>query len=208
MDGIGLRRPAHHLPTSPGNGANIGVRQVILVDHELFGGIDLGDRPWNLEIEHVCRVLQPLGMLLAPEDSAAIGALALEHAARIMQPVGQHMDVGVAPRHQFAVVPDDAIDFIERNSHGLSPGLTLPRASRRGAAGYAWPSPPPPLQPVSTSAWSLGHAFAEGGSPVCLPKCRSTIARSTNSRPSPPALAFSGRLKRHRGRNDLLFRCG
>jgi hypothetical protein len=43
------------------------------------------------------------------------------------------MDVGVAPWHQFAIVPDDAIDFIERNSHGLSPGLTLLERPRRGA---------------------------------------------------------------------------
>jgi hypothetical protein len=47
------------------------------------------------------------------------------------------VDVGVAPWHQFAIVPDDAIDLVERNSHGLSPGLTLARP-RRGAVGYAW----------------------------------------------------------------------
>jgi hypothetical protein len=33
------------------------------------------------------------------------------------------MDIGILPRHQLAVVPDDAIDLVERNSHGLSPGL-------------------------------------------------------------------------------------
>src|SRR5205814_542010 len=88
-------------------------------------GVDLGDRPRNLKIQNPRGILQPLRMLGAPEDGAAIGALALEHAARIMQPMGQHMDVGVAPRHQFAVVPDDAVDFVERNSHRLSPGLTL-----------------------------------------------------------------------------------
>jgi hypothetical protein len=49
------------------------------------------------------------------------------------------MDVGIGPRHQFAVIPDDTIDFIERNSHGLSPGLTLlSQVSRHSAVGYAW----------------------------------------------------------------------
>jgi hypothetical protein len=113
---------AHHLRTAPGDRAEIGVRQVVLVDHELLGGVDFGDRIRNLEIEDVGRVLQPLGMRGALEHLAAIGALALEHAARIVQAVGQHMDIGVGPRHQSAVVPDDAIDLVERNSHGLSPG--------------------------------------------------------------------------------------
>jgi hypothetical protein len=38
-----------------------------------------------------------------------------------MQAVGQDVHVGVSPWHQPAVVPDDAIDLVERNSHGLSP---------------------------------------------------------------------------------------
>src|SRR5439155_5618903 len=53
--------------------------------------------------------------------------------------------------------------LLERNSHGLSPGLTRLARPRRGAVDYAWPSPAPALQPVSVSAWSPGHAFAEGG---------------------------------------------
>jgi len=66
----------HHFRAAPGDRAEIGIRQVVPVDHELFCGIDLGDRPWNLEIEDVGRVLQPLGMRGAPEDLATIGALA------------------------------------------------------------------------------------------------------------------------------------
>src|ERR1700730_6669578 len=114
-------------------------------------------------------------MLGALEDPPAIGALALEHAARIMQPVGQHMDVGVAPWHQFAIVPDDAIDLVERNSHGLSPGLTLIARPRR-----CWLRLRPHLHhPCSRfpSSHVRGHAFVVGGSPVWLPIYRSTIAR-------------------------------
>src|ERR1700694_2028658 len=99
-------------------------------------------------------------MLGALEDGPTIGALALEHAARIVQPVGQHMDVGIAPRHQFAVVPDDAIDFIERNSHGLSPGLTRSRLAPWRCWLRLAPHLLPALRPVSPPAWSLGHAFA------------------------------------------------
>ena len=67
-------------------------------------------------------------------DPPAIGALALEHGAGVMQAMGQHMDIGIGPRHQSAIVPDDAIDFVERNSHGLSPGSTHEsRVWRHGA---------------------------------------------------------------------------
>ena len=124
MNVVGLRGDAHHFGAAPGHRPDIGIRQVVLVDHELLGGIDLGDRIWNLEIEDIGRVLQPLGVFPAPEHLAAIGALALEHAARIMQAMGQHVDIGVGPRHQSAIVPDDAIDLVERNSHGFSPVVT------------------------------------------------------------------------------------
>ena len=62
-------------------------------------------------------------MLGALENDAPIGALALEHAARIMQAMGENVDVGIGPGHELAIVPDQTIDFIERNSHGLSPFL-------------------------------------------------------------------------------------
>src|SRR5436190_6385387 len=42
--------------------------------------------------------------------------------------------------------------LLERNSHGLSLGLTRLSRPRRSAVGYAWPSPPPALQPVSGPA--------------------------------------------------------
>src|SRR3954451_1519611 len=84
----------------------------------------------------------------ALENSTAVGALALEHTAGVMQPVGQHMDVGVGPRHQLAIVPDEAIDPVERNSHGhFSPS----NASRGDADGFYVKSGPP-AKPVSTLA--------------------------------------------------------
>src|SRR5258708_2157103 len=116
-------------------------------------------------------------MLGALEDRPAIGALTLEHAARIMQPVGQHMDVGVAPWHQLAIVPDDAIDFIERNSHWAFSRIDADRAP---APRRCWLRLGPRLhQPHSRfpSSHVRGHAFVVGGSPVLLPIYRSTIVR-------------------------------
>ena len=59
----------------------------------------------------------------------------------------------------------------------FSPGLARNARLRRGAAGYAWASPLPVLRRVTTPASPERHAFAKWRSPVCLPKCRSTIAR-------------------------------
>src|SRR3546814_1006692 len=47
------------------------------------------------------------------EDAPGIGALALEHAGAIVQPVAQHVQLGVAPGHRLAVVPDDAVTVVE-----------------------------------------------------------------------------------------------
>ena len=51
MDRVGLRRDAHHLRAAPGDRADIGFLLAVLVDHELFGGIDLGHRVGDFEVE-------------------------------------------------------------------------------------------------------------------------------------------------------------
>jgi hypothetical protein len=104
------------------------------------------------------------------------------------------MDVGVSPRHQFAIVPDDTIDFIERNSHGLSPGIDALAARL---------APWRRLMGLDLAGASSGHAFAECRSPVCLAKCHSTFATSSTSQPLLPSLAFSGCPKRCHGRKRL-----
>src|SRR5262249_44344931 len=87
----------------------------------------------DLEVEDLGRSPQPHGMFGALEHLPAIGALALEHAACVVQAVGQQMDVGLLPRHELAVVPDDAVDIVERDSHGLSPGCDATSAPRAWA---------------------------------------------------------------------------
>ena len=150
MDGVGLRRDAHHLRAAPGDRADIGLFLAVLLQHQFLGGVDLGDRIGDLEVEHIGRALQPLGMLGALEDAAAIGALALEHAARVMQAMGQHMQVGLVPRHQLAVVPDDPFEpVIGLRSHGLllrtSPGASATRCRAACALDGAFSAPLPTL---------------------------------------------------------------
>ena len=112
MDGVVLRRDAHHLRAAPGHRPHIGVLLAVLRDDEILGLDDLLDRVGDFEVEHVGRPLQPLGVLLGLEDLAAIGALALEHGARVMQAVGEDVQVGVLPGHQLAVVPDDPFEAV------------------------------------------------------------------------------------------------
>ena len=112
MDRVRLRRHAHHFRAAPRDRAHIGIRAIVLLDHELLGRVDLGDRIGNLEVEDVGGALQPLRVFGTLEDFAAIGAFALEHGARVMQAVGEDMHVGVAPFDELAVVPDDAVDLV------------------------------------------------------------------------------------------------
>jgi hypothetical protein len=58
-------------------------------------------------------------VLAALEDLAPIGALAFEDAARIMQAVGEDVEIGLAPVHQLAVVPDDTVEPVIRFIHGI-----------------------------------------------------------------------------------------
>ena len=54
------------------------------------------------------------------KDLTAIGALAFEYRARIVQAMAEHMQIGISPRHQLAVVPDDPLEpVIGLRSHCL-----------------------------------------------------------------------------------------
>ena len=56
-------------------------------------------------------------MVFQAKDAAVVDALAFEDATRIMQAMAQHMQLGVAPRNQSAVIPDEAVTIVERE-HG------------------------------------------------------------------------------------------
>ena len=72
-------------------------------------------------------------MLGALEDLAAIGALALEHGARIVQAMGADVQVGVAPGHELAVVPDDAVELVVGLVHHGVSSVQAPVGERFGA---------------------------------------------------------------------------
>src|SRR5262245_26563373 len=129
MDGIALRRNSHHFRPTPGDRTHVGFLLAILVDDKLFGGVDFGDRVGNFEVEDVGRALQAFGMFGALEYLARIRALALEHTASIVETMAQHMEVGLVPRHELSVVPNDAFEAVI----GLSGHSYLHR--RGGLAG-------------------------------------------------------------------------
>jgi hypothetical protein len=52
-------------------------------------------------------------MLAEPEHLAGISALPLEDRRGVMEGVGEHVDVGLAPRHQAPVQPDEAVAVVE-----------------------------------------------------------------------------------------------
>ena len=121
---------AELLRAAPGDGPHIGLFLVVAVEHLPLGGVDLGDRVGDLEVEDVGGALQPLGMLGSLVDGAAIGALALEHAAGVMQPVGQDADLAVGRRHELAVEPDQVRTLVEGHRHGISSKITNKRIHR------------------------------------------------------------------------------
>src|SRR5262245_16594538 len=72
-------------------------------------------------------------MFRALVNFAAIGALPLEHGAGVMQTMGQHMQRGLAPRHELAVVPDHPLEAVIRFlCHGDSVLILLRRGVTPG----------------------------------------------------------------------------
>ena len=135
MDGVGLRRDAHHLRAAPGDRTHIGFLLAVLLQDEFLGGVDLGGGVGDLEVEHVGGAFEPFRVLGGLEDLPAIGALAFEDAARVMQAVAEHVQIGLVPRHELAVVPDHPVEpVIGLRSHRLLLRLPRPDSSAAGAA--------------------------------------------------------------------------
>jgi hypothetical protein len=113
VNGRLLRRDRHHLAAPPGHRPDIAVDDVI-GPQDLHGGrVDLFAAIGQAISQQVRRLEQAVVMLIHLEDVPTIGALALEDAARVVQAVAQHVQLGVAPRRQFAVEPDDSVTVVE-----------------------------------------------------------------------------------------------
>src|SRR5438105_1500871 len=70
---IGLGGPPLAVAAEHGEWAMVGVLLPVLVEYEAFRRIDLGNGVRNVEIEQLSGARQPLGVLGAFEDRAAIG---------------------------------------------------------------------------------------------------------------------------------------
>ena len=71
---------------------------------KLLGGVG------KLEVVEPGRLLEPVEVLAVAEDRRAalglVAADALEDAGPVVEPVAEHVDLGVLPAHELAVVPD------------------------------------------------------------------------------------------------------
>ena len=123
-----LRRDAHHLAAAPGDRAHIAIDELVGLDHVAAGLVDLGHAVGDREIQRLGAVVQALAVLVELEDLAAVGPLPLEHRAGVVQPVAQHVQVGLAPGHQLAVEPDEAVAVVigDHIGHALSPPGSKP----------------------------------------------------------------------------------
>ena len=113
MDFCLLGGDCHHLAAAPSHRAHIAVLDILGCHHLFAGGVDLVHRKGNLEPHDGCRMEQAFGMFTQLEDMTAVNPFPLEHTTAIVETVGQHMGLGVAPRHHFAVEPDHAVAVIE-----------------------------------------------------------------------------------------------
>lgn len=103
----------------PDQRAQVAALELVLAHDLLLGLVELFLRERDLHAQDLGAVEQALGMLGQAEDRRAavgrlVGAHALEGAAAVVQRVAQHVDLGVAPVHEFAIHPDLAVTVVER----------------------------------------------------------------------------------------------
>src|ERR1700747_66779 len=135
MNLVALGRHAQSFRTAPSDGTHIGVLLIVFFEHQLLGGVDLGHRIGNIEIQNARRILQPLAVLGASKNPSAIGALALKYADRIMQTMREYADLGFGSRNELAVEPDQIRTLVEGHCHGIASLASLfPMRAESGPA--------------------------------------------------------------------------
>ena len=106
---------------APDQRADVGVGEPALRQRRRLRRLDLVGRIGCRHLQVLARLQQALGVRPALEDLAAVGPLALEDRAGIVQRVRQHVDLGLAPRHEGAVHPDHPVPVVVCASHGSFP---------------------------------------------------------------------------------------
>src|SRR5581483_438798 len=98
-----------------------------------------GDAVGNGEVHGLGAVIEALAVLGELENLTAVGPLSLEHRAGVVQAMAQHVQIGLAPGHELAVVPDEAIAVVigDQVGHGVCLLVELWVGRRLGRpAGY------------------------------------------------------------------------
>lgn len=110
---------AHAFASVEHHRADVGAFQVVLAHCGAGRLVDLFLRVRHRHVHDVRRIEQAVGVRLQAEDRRAVrgvvGANTFEHAHAVVQGMGQHMGGRIAPLHQFAVIPDDAITIGHRH---------------------------------------------------------------------------------------------
>ncbi len=106
----------HALGTVEAHRADVGAGQLVLAHHVELRLAHRVVLEGDLHAEDLGRVDTAVGVLVEAENRRAalgrIGAHALEHAHAVVQGMGQHVHLGLAPRHQFPIQPDQTVAVV------------------------------------------------------------------------------------------------
>ena len=137
-DGVDLEvvgAQPHALGAKEAHRPNVGAGQVVGAHRLPAGVVDFGLTVRQRHAQDMGGTKQPVGMGLQAENRGAsmggIGPNPFEHTHAVVQGMGQYMGVGLAPRHQFAVVPDQTITVGHRHRSTLQNKAACARVGAR-----------------------------------------------------------------------------
>ncbi|CFP58098.1 Uncharacterised protein [Bordetella pertussis] len=118
-----LGRDPHFFRAIEGQRAQVTRCQAVGAHHFALGLVEGVAVVRQRDLVDVGRIEQAVGVVLQPEDGGAgrgfVGAHAFEDGQSVVEGVGQHVRGGLAPRHQLAVIPDEAVAV--RHRHDVLP---------------------------------------------------------------------------------------
>ena len=107
------RGDAQFLGSDPDNGPDVAGLELVAFDDIALGLLESGGIEGHAHLKNLGGVEQPLCVFFESEYGGAgrglIGPHPLKNAHTVVQGVGQHMNLCIAPRHEFSIHPDPAI---------------------------------------------------------------------------------------------------